>query len=1571
MFAGISVLQATVSVHAGSREVGRVELPYPAGKKIVHIEDVSPDQGTKTMGVDQEPWGVSLSVSVSGIQGAYSSATSGTAPNGPVIVDHVTATDSQGHLIVFFWSPDDQKDSARTAQAAWKAVDVSEKTGKVLVTERPASWQVTKGKTLVEHHAGRDSKGNLFDFSWQSGHDWKAQQVNGSGAPKIAGPVSAWTIKSGGKVEEFIAAPSSGSHLVIFSRQSGAAWKHTVISKKISGPPTGFGGSSTIVAEGPSNHLLTFERLQSGKWAASDLTTLSKIKQKVKGRVTTWMIGYQKYIGARAPNGDLVVFKHDPIDSLWSVENVTKATGGKKVADVPVHWLVPKGREGMINLAAPDASGRVLVFSRQRTSAWSKAWSFVDVTTKTGVKIHVPLTAWTTPLGNGLIEHLAGPDQNGRMHVFNWRLDNDWEAVDVSTRSAGRVVYSNATYSGVWSSRDYGLNWKQSKRPQPSLGAIKVDGALPVKLILDVAVSQYNPDIVLAAADREGRKSSLAGIYRSENGGETWKRVYTFKCNGQIEGVSQIVFAPDDPKRLYAAGGCGIARSTDSGKTWDKLAPTDTPFDKPRGTRRVWHLAVSDRKGLDDQKARYAQKRTIVACGDNSLWVSREDGAKGSWVLDSSAHNVLPPNNKFCSKTGAGRHARDGAANVLALDPVDSDKVYYAHQRLANGPSYYVKNYPDGALCNIPLVYDKKNKNNKYGTFDANDIFITTLNRQQPDTGTKLKDDPKIIYVDSNSDGQWNNGEPVFYDSDSDGLYDKGERIVNGGQILSNTKKIHIKNDEHIKYVQTMYGSYESPYSTRGCGEGSLWYGDLSDLTSKEKGGSWSQLPGPPVYPWPVSGASFVVTHKTPKGYLVFFGDLNTVHVSEGKPVAGGWYRIDGLGASVAKRVGKNHENIFIHADPQAVAVSPDFDLTLKKGKLSDAYSLNAELDACKGGRIWVSNHGGVYNNDDCAAVKDKEKRWNKTHSGLNTAWAINIAGATGQASDMTTSAIPLAKRALYFGSTHDDDFFSMDDGWTWKDAPWTCGDCDTWYADLYQRNRVFKLDPRYDRFTFFLNSKNVPPDGSNAKSFKYPTGTKIGLERFPHSHYTIRGYRPVIQTLPGKTPPKKGDYILIRIKDGKRQLLRAYDSLDDKANDRGFTVVPSVTTHPFPSSASWVQAAGGHNSPTYYVGDGINIWRGRYNTAKQVKWEKVAPAASTVPTTTTVIGANRFFVSPWDPKLVYLIDVPGSAVRVSTNGGDSWKKDNGLSNAVSANGEWPFVCSHDDCLLNDMAFDPTNSQRRFAAGLAGVFFTADGGNNWHRLLDTRALPSRPRGLWFDPVTNPNDDALFVANMGRGILRLHPIPDTAPQQTSVTLVKPSPADKWKWKWDKIPNIIHDADFEPHKGWTSAGDVQKTRKCAHSGKRGVALGGVDHSGGILKQVIKVPCDVENVRLSFWWHMTTEEGNEGGDLLSIYLEKDGVPRLLERLVSTMSDRNVWRRSESDITSMGCGDMTISFSAIMNGSRPTDFCIDDIALEQGMRSRKPTKVPECPPGQYRDGDRCVCPEGLNWNGMECAPR
>lgn len=134
---------------------------------------------------------------------------------------------------------------------------------------------------------------------------------------------------------------------------------------------------------------------------------------------------------------------------------------------------------------------------------------------------------------------------------------------------------------------------------------------------------------------------------------------------------------------------------------------------------------------------------------------------------------------------------------------------------------------------------------------------------------------------------------------------------------------------------------------------------------------------------------------------------------------------------------------------------------------------------------------------------------------------------------------------------------------------------------------------------------------------------------------------------------------------------------------------------------------------------------------------------------------AKRFFVSPYDPNLVYVID--RDRIKRSDDGGAVWQVDDSLERMVTCDGRIPAdrdeVGDTSQVVLSDMQFDPFNPGRRFAVGAAGAFMTDDGAT-WKRLLDTGAMRGLPTNCFFDWASDASNPCLYVGFAGRGIVKL-------------------------------------------------------------------------------------------------------------------------------------------------------------------------------------------------------------------------
>ncbi|GAB3061635.1 VCBS repeat-containing protein [Micromonospora schwarzwaldensis] len=181
------------------------------------------------------------------------------------------------------------------------------------------------------------------------------------------------------------------------------------------------------------------------------------------------------------------------------------------------------------------------------------------------------------------------------------------------------------------------------------------------------------------------------------------------------------------------------------------------------------------------------------------------------------------------------------------------------------------------------------------------------------------------------------------------------------------------------------------------------------------------------------------------------------------------------------------------------------------------------------------------------------------------------------------------------------------------------------------------------------------------------------------------------------------------------------------------------------------VQASGGHRDTVFYVGGDAarRLWTW---TGGMAAWQQLVPGGGAG-------EARRFFVDPYRPRLLYLLD--RDHVRRSDDGGVTWQVDTALEQMLTCGGRIEVDRDEDadgqgdhyGGILSDMQFDATDPGRRFAVGLAGAFTTADG-QHWTRLLDTGALRGRPANCYYDPISNPADPALYVSFAGRSIVRI-------------------------------------------------------------------------------------------------------------------------------------------------------------------------------------------------------------------------
>ncbi len=126
--------------------------------------------------------------------------------------------------------------------------------------------------------------------------------------------------------------------------------------------------------------------------------------------------------------------------------------------------------------------------------------------------------------------------------------------VAVDPKNPKHVLCGSAG-GGIWESADAGATWAPRTDQMPSLAT----GAL--------AFDPTNPKVVYAGSGEGNFYFNLgAGVYRSKNGGTTWKVLASAPFVGV--GFHDLVVDPKNPKVLYAATTSGFFASSNGGATW-------------------------------------------------------------------------------------------------------------------------------------------------------------------------------------------------------------------------------------------------------------------------------------------------------------------------------------------------------------------------------------------------------------------------------------------------------------------------------------------------------------------------------------------------------------------------------------------------------------------------------------------------------------------------------------------------------------------------------------------------------------------------------------------------------------------------------------------------------------------------------------------------------------------------------------------------------------------------------------------------------------------------------------------
>ncbi len=262
---------------------------------------------------------------------------------------------------------------------------------------------------------------------------------------------------------------------------------------------------------------------------------------------------------------------------------------------------------------------------------------------------------------------------------MQWRMIGPFRAGKVNAVAGvpgnPGVYYFGADGGGVWKTTDGGTVWKPifDKEPVASIGALAVAPSNPKIIYVGTGVdtiyadSNYgdgiykstdggeswqhvgledtwhigrivvdprNPDVVLVAAmGHSSGPNEERGVFRSTDGGRTWKKVL-YKDN--VTAAIDLCFEPGNPGVVYATlwhgirkpgqkgtsygPGSGLYKSTDEGVTWNQITENGLPSGE-------W-----GRAGVAAAPGNHGQRvYVIVEAKDKKGGLFRSDDAGATW----------------------------------------------------------------------------------------------------------------------------------------------------------------------------------------------------------------------------------------------------------------------------------------------------------------------------------------------------------------------------------------------------------------------------------------------------------------------------------------------------------------------------------------------------------------------------------------------------------------------------------------------------------------------------------------------------------------------------------------------------------------------------------------------------------------------------------------------------------------------------------------------------------------------------------------------------------------------------
>jgi photosystem II stability/assembly factor-like uncharacterized protein len=325
----------------------------------------------------------------------------------------------------------------------------------------------------------------------------------------------------------------------------------------------------------------------------------------------------------------------------------------------------------------------------------------------------------------GLKPRLIGPA------LFSGRVTS----IAVNPRDRGHWVVGVAS-GGVWKTLNAGVSWTPvfDEQPSYSIGYVALDPKDANTVW--VGTGEYNSQRSVGYGD---------GVYKSLDGGKSWKRVGLEKS----EHVGKIVFDPRDSNVVFVAaqgplwgpgGDRGLYKTPDGGKTWSRV------------------LNVSENTGITDVVINPRNPDVMLAASyqrRRHVWTLIDGGPESAIHRSTDA-------GKTWAKVSAGLPGVDLGRICFAQAPSNPD-VVYASVEAADGKGGIFRSTDAGATWEKRNPFDRGAMYFGQMTVDpknADRLYVLNVFPQVSDDGGKtlkrlpqkwMHVDHHVLYVDPNN----------------------------------------------------------------------------------------------------------------------------------------------------------------------------------------------------------------------------------------------------------------------------------------------------------------------------------------------------------------------------------------------------------------------------------------------------------------------------------------------------------------------------------------------------------------------------------------------------------------------------------------------------------------------------------------------------------------------------------------------------------------------------------------------------------------------------------------------------